>query len=174
MNEKDSKTRIGVIKNTFNDKRKIQCEVKNDIELDEGIHQGGDLFKTEDGDIIDLEFQMTDFDEDELIKYVEFAEHLYCKYEKEVSVYIICPDDIKVLVKECEIKSEANFTIKLAKMGEDPCHIILDGIKQKVSSGEMLDGDDLHALSLLPVMCKKEERNYFRKEYFKIINQIGY
>ena len=66
MNEKDFKTRIGVIKNTFNDKRKIQCEVKNDIEIDEGIHQGGDLFKTEDGDFIDLEFQMTDFDEDEL------------------------------------------------------------------------------------------------------------
>ena len=52
MNEKDFKTRIGVIKNTFNDKRKIQCEVKNDIEIDEGIHQGGDLFKTEDGDIL--------------------------------------------------------------------------------------------------------------------------
>ena len=174
MNEQDFKTRIGVIKNTFNDARKIKCEVKNDIEIDEDTHQGGDLFKTEDGDFIDLEFQMTDFDEDELVKYVEFAEHLYEKYGKEVSIYIICPSDIEVLVKECEIKSEANFTIKLAKIEEDPCHIILDAIKYKIKAGETLDGDDLHALSMLPVKCKKEERNYFRKEYFKIINEINY
>jgi hypothetical protein len=172
MKKKDFNTRVGVIKNTFKDTRKIECEVGNDIEIDEDIHQGGDIFKTEDGELIDLEFQMRDFDEDELVKYVELAEHLYEKYEKRVTVYIICPGDIDVLVNECEIKSDADFTIKLAMIDEDPCRIILEAIKCKINEGEILDGDDIFALSMLPVMCKKEDRNYFRKEYFRIMNRI--
>ena len=56
---------------------------------------------------IDLEFQMTDFDENELVKYVEFAEALYEKHRKHIHIYIICPNNIYVCVKECKIVSEA-------------------------------------------------------------------
>jgi hypothetical protein len=117
---------------------------------------------------------MEDFNESELVKYVEFAEALYKKHQKQVSIYLLCPDTVNVLVRECEIKSEAEFTIKLACIQENPAHIILDIIKNKINSGELLDGDDLHALSMLPIMCKEEDRNYFRKEYFKIINKLHY
>lgn len=69
--------------------------------------------------------------------------------------------------------SHAEFTIKLACVEEDPCKIILNAIKAKVKNHELLDGDDLHALSMLQVMCRKEDRNYYRREYFKIINKIS-
>ena len=62
----------------------------------------------------------------------------------------------------------------LACVQENPAQIILDVIKNKISKGELLDGDDLHALSMLPLICKKEDRNYFRKEYFRIINKLQY
>lgn len=173
MNEKDFKIRTKVIRETFNDTRKIKCATPENIRrLDGDIYQGGDIFTTEDGDFIDLELQMDDFDEDELVKYVELAEALYDKHQKHVSIYIICTRDVKVCVKECEIKSEADFTIKLACIHEDPCKIILEGIKNKIRRGDIIDGDDLFALSLLPVMCNSEEKNYYRKEYFKIINRI--
>ena len=77
---------------------------------------------------------MKDFDENELVKYVEFAENLFEKHHKSVSIYIICPDDINVCVRECEIKSEAFFTIKLAKVNENPARIILSMIKQKIEN----------------------------------------
>ncbi len=175
MKEQDFKIRTKIIKETFNDSRRIKCITpEKDRKLDDNIYPGGDLFTTEDGEFIDLEFQMKDFNESELVKYVEFAEALYKKHQKQVSIYLLCPDTVNVLVRECEIKSEAEFTIKLACIQENPAHIILDIIKNKINSGELLDGDDLHALSMLPIMCKEEDRNYFRKEYFKIINKLHY
>ncbi len=175
MKEQDFKIRTKIIKETFNDSRRIKCITpEKDRKLDDNIYPGGDLFTTEDGEFIDLEFQMEDFNESELVKYVEFAEALYKKHQKQVSIYLLCPDNVNVLVRECEIKSEAEFTIKLACIQENPAHIILDIIKNKINSGELLDGDDLHALSMLPIMCKEEDRNYFRKEYFKIINKLHY
>ena len=45
---------------------------------------------------------------------------------------------------------------------------------KELKNKEKLDCDDLHALAYLPVMCDKEERNYYRMEYFKIINQLQY
>ena len=114
--------------------------------------------------------QLKDFDEIELTKYIEFAENLYEKHKKPVSVYLLCPKNINVTVKECSIKSESEFTIKLACSQEDPCHLILNTIKHKIKENKILTGDDIHALALLPVMCEKKDRNYFRLEYFKIIN----
>lgn len=175
MNKKDFNIRTKVINETFDDNRKIVSSTNaEELNLDENIHQGGDFFITSDGEFIDLEFQLTDFNEDELVKYVELAEAVYEEHGKEVSIYIICPKDINVCVRECEIKSDAVFTIKLACIQEDPCEIILQGIKAKIKANEMLDGDDLHMLSTLPVRCEKEKRNYYRREYFKIINKLQY
>lgn len=173
MNKKDFKIRAKVIRETFDDTRAIKCPTPEKIrQLDEDIYQGGDIFTTEDGDFIDLEFQMEDFDENELVKYVEFAEALYEKHKKHVSIYIICPKDINVSVKECEIKSKADFIIRLACIEEDPCKIVLKVIKNKIKNGETLNGDDLHALSMLHVMCNPKDRNYYLKEYFRILNEI--
>lgn len=175
MNKKDFDIRTNVIKKTFNDNRTIVSSVSaEELGLDENIHQGGDIFITSDGEFIDLEFQENDFNEDELVKYVELAENLYEQYGKKVSIYILCPKDINVCVRECEIKSESTFTIKIACIQEDFCEIILNGIKAKIKANEMLDEDDLYALARLPVECKKEKRNYYRREYFKIINGLQY
>ena len=175
MKEQDFEIRTKIIRETFNDPRKIKCLTpEKDKKFDDNIYSGGDVFTTENGEFIDLEFQLEDFTEDELVKFVEFAEALYEQHQKQVSIYLICPDTVDVLVRECEIKSQADFTIKLACIQENPAHIILDIIKNKMHNGELLDGDDLHALSILPLICKKEDKNYFRKEYFKIINNLQY
>lgn len=76
----DYNIRTKVIEKTFNDNRKIKYPTPEHLRaVDDGIYPGGDIFTTEDGELIDLEFQMTDFDEDELVKYVELAEALYEK-----------------------------------------------------------------------------------------------
>ena len=174
MNEKDFNIRTKVIRETFNDTRAIKCATPENIrKVDEDIYPGGDIFTTEDGDFIDLEFQTDDFNEDELVKYVELAEALYKKNQRHVSIYIICTNDVNVSVKECEIKSEADFTIKLACIQEDPCKLVLNVIKDKLKNGDLLNGDDIFALSLLPMMCNPKERNYYRKEYFRIMNRIS-
>lgn len=174
MGEQNFIMQTKIIQETFNDKRKIRCKLPIDkLQLEDNIHQEGNLFISENNEIIYLELQLTDFTEDELVKYVELAEALYEKKNCHVSIYIICPNTIDICVKECEIKSEADFTIKLAAIEENPAHMLLNIIKNKLKKGETLDNDDLYALSMMPMICKKEERNYFRKEYFKIINNFN-
>ena len=173
MNETEFKIKTEIIRDSFQDTRTIKCATPEHIrKLDDDVYKGGDIFTTEDGEFIDLEFQLVDFDEIELAKYVEFAENLYEKHHKHVSVYLICPKSINVLVKECVIKSESDFTIKLYCSQEDPCQMILDGIKHKIKHGEYITQEDIHALAMLPVMCDKKDRNYFRIEYFRIINKL--
>lgn len=164
MNDKDIEIRKKIIENTFQEKRKIEF-VENE-KYTEG------LFITQTGEIIYLDFQLEDFTEKELARYSEIAEELYEQYQKEVFIYIICPSNIEVCVRECEIKSEADFTIKLACITENPTHILLDILKEKQKNNEKFTEEDLHILSMLPVMCEKEDRTYFREECFKIMNGI--
>ena len=110
MDKKDFDTITKIIKETFKDERSIKCQTPDEVrKLDEGIHPGGDIFTTEDGEFIDFEIQLKDFDEAELVKYIEFAENLYEKHRKRVSVYLLCPKNVDVKVRECPIKSESDL-----------------------------------------------------------------
>ncbi len=172
MDEKDFDTQTRIIKETFYDDRKIKCVTPEiDRQLPEHVYPGEDIFTTEDGEFIDLEFQMTDFDEDELVKYVEFAEEMYEKHKKHISVYIICPDYIKVLVRECPLKSDADFTIKLSCCNFNVAFSLLRHIKSKIRKEMALDEDDKTIIENLPVICRKEDRNFFRKESILLLNR---
>lgn len=174
MNDEDLILRCNVIKKVFNDNRKIIREIsENERKLPSNVYQGGDLFETEDGEIISFELQIVDFNVDELVKYVELAEELYEEYETPISIYILCSKNVKIQVKECEIISEANFTIRLATSEEDIAKIILEIIKNKMNNGKKITQEDIDILKMLPMICDVKNRNYFRKEHFKIINQIS-
>jgi hypothetical protein len=79
---------------------------------------------------------------------VELAEDLYEKHGQKVSIYIICPNEINVYVNEFEIPSDADFTIRLARVHQDMCKTILDGIKEKMKK-EKITEEDLYVLSRL-------------------------
>ncbi len=171
MNKNEFNFKKKMIKETFNENRKIICPTPKSItRLADNVYPGGDIFTTENGEFIDFELQLEDFDEAELTKYIEFAENLYEKHHKHVSVYLLCTKNVNVTVKECKIYSESDFTIKLACSQEDPLEMILSSIKKKIRNGEFLDEEDLHLLEKLPVWCDKKDRNYYRMEYLKIIN----
>lgn len=173
MNNENFKIRTEIIKEVFDDSRAIKCVTsEDDRDVGDDIYPGGDIFTTEDGDFIDLEVQMVDFDEDELVKYIELAEALYEKHQKAVSIYILCPKNIDICVKECVIRSKADFVIKVARSNFDPCQIALQAIKDKIRHSGRIDGDDIFALSMLPSLCKPEERNHYLREYFRIMNRI--
>ena len=92
MKEQDFIMKTKLIKETFKDQRKIKCQIPiQNLNLEQHIYQEGSIFITEKDEIIDLELQITDFTEDELVKYVELAEALYETNNKHVSIYIICP-----------------------------------------------------------------------------------
>ena len=174
MRKKDFETRTSIIRELFNDTRKIKCHVPTEtLELDENIHQEGDFFLTEDGELIDLEFQITDFDIEELAKYVELTEEIHEKHQKVISIYIICPKEVNVNVNEFNIKSKAEFKINIRQVENNICETVLNGIKYKLENNETLSNDDKNALSMLREICRKEERHYYTVETFKILNRLS-
>lgn len=175
MRVKDFDLSVNAIKETFDDERKIVSSVKvGDLKIDCDIADESDIFITSDGDFIYLEFQQENFTERELAKFIGFAEEIYKKYGQDVSIYILCPKNIEVCVREFEIFSDASFTIKLACIDEDPCEIILNEIKEKIRAHQMPDEEDIRKLAKLRKWCRKEDRQYYLMEYVKIVNRLHY
>lgn len=116
MNENE----ITLIRKAFKDYRQIIEETPKEIrKVDPQFYQGGTVFTTEDGEFIDLEIQTRDYDIEDHVNYIEFAEALYEKYKKRVNVYVYCSPAIKINIKLYEIPSEADFKIKLAQVQND-------------------------------------------------------
>ena len=158
MEEQNFKIKAKIIRETFKDTRKIKCITpEKDRKLDDHVHPGGDIFTI-----------------DELVKYIEFAEELYEKHHKHVSVYLLCPEIVNICVKEDTIKSEADFTIRLACFEQNFAQITLDMLKDKLEREGFLDSEEIELLKSLPTVCKKKEKNYFRSETLKITNGMHY
>lgn len=158
----DVENRMKVIRNVFDDSSEIEYV---------GSYGGGELFIADGIDIIYLSLLIDDFNEDKLLHYVKIAEDLYNEYSLSVKIYLAATSDVNVTVREFDVKSFADFTIKLAKTDLDVCSNILTMIKAKLSETE-LTPEDIEVLSMLPFMCKPSERDYYRKEYFKIMAEI--
>lgn len=170
MNEENITEKIRIIRDAFDEKRNIIDYAPQEmIELCDECHQGGDIFITEEGALIDLEVQFKDFDEEDLAKYVELAEELYEKNEVPISIYVLCSK--RVLVPEIPIKSEAVFNIKLACLEYNPIYDILFQINEKVEKGIPLDDEDYFGLLTLPMMGPKKDRKKLRVECFGILRK---
>lgn len=173
MNKEDFQIDTTLIRTEFNDQRPLRnLPQELEMKLDPEIVETGSIFIAEDDEIVYFTLQLTDFREDELVEYTEIAEKLYELTHQHVSVYILCSKDIDVYMKMCEIISEADFTIKLAKSEYNPAKQVLDLIKNKFKNNKRVTPEDINILARLPMICEKKDRNYFRREYFKIVNRM--
>ena len=114
---------------------------------------------------------MKNFDETELVKYIELAEELYEINNVAISIYILCPKTIKVTAPEIPIKSTAIFNIKLACFEGNPVYNMLYYIKEKIDKNIPLDEEDFDNLLMIPVMGPKKDKNNLRIECFKLLNK---
>ena len=113
MNEEE----IKLIRKAFKDDRKIVERTPDEVRrVDKKFYQGGSVYTTEDGELIDLEIQERDYDIEDHVNYIEFAEALYEKTKKRVNVYVYCAPSIKINIQLYKIPSDADFKIRLAQI----------------------------------------------------------
>ena len=113
MNEEE----IKLIRKAFKDDRKIVERTPDEVRrVDKKFYQGGSVYTTEDGELIDLEIQDRDYDIEDHVNYIEFAEALYEKTKKRVNVYVYCAPSIKINIQLYKIPSDADFKIRLAQI----------------------------------------------------------
>ena len=126
MNEEN----INLIRKAFKDNREIIEETPEETrKVEEGIYPGGYVYTTADDEFIDLEIQMRDYDIEDHVNYIEFAEALYKKHGKKVNVYVYCDPSIKINIKLYEIMSDADFKIRLAQLQKNS---MIKRIKTKI------------------------------------------
>lgn len=115
--DKMNEDEINLIRRAFKDNRTILEETPDEIRrLDDKYYQGGSVYTTEDGEFIDLEIQERDYDIEDHVNYIEFAEQLYDKHKKRVNVYVYCVPSVKINIKMYKIQSDADFKIILAQV----------------------------------------------------------
>lgn len=132
---------------------------------------GVDKYKTEDNQIVVIKIHEGDFTPKKLAEYVEFCEETYDKYEVLINLYVVMDPQGKITVKQMDIKSYADFTIKLACGKKDPCLIALETIGRRIADG-IATQEDYESLKLLPLQCKKEERLFFRQKTLELLNMV--
>ena len=116
MNEEE----IKLIRKAFKDKRPIIEKTPDEIrKVDREFYQGGSVYTTADDEFIDLEIQDRDYDIEDHVNYIEFAEALYEKHEKRVNVYVYCAPSVKINIPLYEIPSDADFKIRLSQVRKD-------------------------------------------------------
>lgn len=163
---------IIIIKEVFDEERKILGFAPPEMtDIKKNCYKGGDIFITENGELIDLEYQINDFDENELAKYIELAEELYNINNVSISIYVLCPDTVKILTPECTIPSEASFNIKLACFAGSPIYDILYHIKEKIDKNICISNEDIHTLFMIPLYCPEKDRKNLRIECLRLLNR---
>lgn len=172
MNEENMQKEIIIIKEVFDEERKILGFAPPEMtDIKKNCYKGGDIFITENGELIDLEYQINDFDEKELVKYIELAEELYNINNVSISIYVLCPDTVKILTPECTIPSEASFNIKLACFAGSPIYDILYHIKEKIDKNICISNEDIHTLFMIPLYCPEKDRKNLRIECLRLLNR---
>lgn len=107
---------IELIRRAFRDDREIVEKIPDEEKyVDNKYYQGGSVYRTADGEFIDLEIQTRDYDIEDHVNYIEFAEQFYEKHKKRVNVYVYCVPSVKINLKLYNIKSDADFKIRLAQ-----------------------------------------------------------
>ena len=91
---------LTLIRKAFKDNRRIIEKIPNEQRLiDKEFYQGGSVYRTEDGELIDLEIQKRDYDIEDHVNYIEFAEQLYEIHKQKVNVYVYCVPSVKILIE---------------------------------------------------------------------------
>ncbi len=150
---------LEIIRTAFNDKRDM-FEIEHDLFL----------LATQDG-VVKLSMQFEDFDPEALAGIVEECEELYEEFGVTIYNYIVLSPNNKVTVAEQDIASEADFTIKLAMLQEDPIAIAFKMIEEKIRNSQITEMD-MNVLHILPMMADKENRKEVRAKASELLTRI--
>lgn len=150
-----------ILRNTF--------KIEEDVEKNTEIYMDCDGLWNGEVHTIAMKAILGDFGPEELADAVDIAEILYEKYNKPVILCLGMDKMHEVTVPEMSIKSEADFTIKLACI--DMYGISLAGIRERIANGTA-DDADRQMLEVIPMHVPYDRRKEVRKECFRLLAQL--
>ena len=160
---------LELIKDTFHDKRSIER-----VESFDALN----LYITDDKEIILIcPFVDKEFTGESLAKFTTLAEDVFYDYHMKVNVYVLVMPYIEVKVANHSIRSDADFSIRLAVPNETStdvrirCDLILDIIRTKIDN-DTVTIEDVNALEYIPLRCDRKDRLHYRSIVFDLLARI--
>ena len=174
MTNKNSElNEMEIIKIQFNEPRKIIGKVSEEfLEICEkhGIH--GEIYETEDHELIVSTLLEEDFTNKVLDKLIKFGEDLYEANNSIINIYILGSPHIENKVTKKIVESYAGIIVKFTKMEYSDAYDIYWHIRGLVDNNIKLNKDDLFALSMVPTMGPPEDKRNLRIECLKIWKEV--
>lgn len=150
-----------ILKETF--------KVDEQMKKNKSIYMDCDALFDGEEHTIAMKAILGDFGPSELADAVETAEILYEKLEKPVILCLGMSAQGKVTVPEMDIKSDADFIIKLAIV--DFYKVAIERTKERIANGTA--GDiDREALQAMPMTVPRHMRKKVREECFALLQQF--
>ena len=153
----------------------LRTILKNTFKVDEEMKENKDIYMDCDAlfdgeeHTIAMKAILGDFGPAELADAVEIAEILYEELGKPVILCLGMSAQNRVTVKEMDIKSHADFAIRLAIV--DFYKIAIERTKERIANGTAND-IDREALQAMPMTVPRHMRRKVREECFALLQQF--
>lgn len=168
----DEKISHTLIENIFGDYRKIVGTASDEVQDIARSHDiDADIYRTEDDELISFILTKGDIGNNEMEKYKKYGEELYELNGKLICIYVLGSTHSKFKVTK-DIESEAPIMITISIMEYSSAYDTLRHIRGLVESRQKLDGDDLHALKMIPSMGPPEDKRNLRFECLELWKTI--
>lgn len=168
----DEKISHTLIENIFGDYRKIVGKASDEVQDIARAHDiQADIYRTEDDELISFILTKGDIGNREMEKYKKYGEELYELNGKLICIYVLGSTHSKFKVTK-DIESEAPIMINISIMEYSSAYDTLRHITGLVESRQKLDGDDLHALKMIPSMGPSEDKRNLRFECLELWKTI--
>ena len=152
-------SKIDIIRNVFQDSRRM-------IEIEDELF----VLADEPG-VVKVTLHFGDFTPESLAEITEEAEKLYRRYDNvPVFSYIVLDRYSNVTVAEHEIASEADFTIKVAKVHADPIAMTFEIIEEKIANRQITERD-INMLHILPMIANESQRKSVRAKASELLTK---
>lgn len=153
----------------------LRTILKETFKVDEEMKENRDIYidcdALFDGEVhtIAMKAILSDFGPAELADAVETAEILYEKLGKPVILCLGMSAQNRVTVKEMEIKSEADFAIRLAVV--DFYKVAIERTKERIANGTANE-IDRQALQAMPMTVPRHMRKKVREVCFALLQEF--
>lgn len=174
MNNKNRElNEMEIIRTQFNEPQKIIGKAREelqDIREKYGIY--GEIYETEDHELIVSTVLDEDFTNKVLDKLIKFGEELYEANNSIIKIYILGSPHTENKVTKRIVESEAGIIVKFTKMEYTDAYDVYWHIRGLVDNNIKLNKDDLFALSMVPTMGPPEDKRNLRIECLKIWKEV--
>ena len=130
------------------------------------------LIETEEGILLDIEFQSTKLYEKPLIRFYLYALFATIKYREEIETYIVSKEEKKTYTRTLKLNEKFKYPFKVISLKEVNGEELLDKLENKIKNNQEIGNDEIVQLILVGYSSFNQTIETIFKRAVKILEKI--